>query len=233
MARCRWGGAIVSNKIHEVFMQGPEHAIELFSRQHLFGASARLRRGPRHARSLSRRGPVSSARRNSSAFWKRLSTRSRARPMSSTSGIAASPPESRSCPTRARPVAAASRPSARAFHDHDLVVRVGRRHHRAGARAHRDRRRHRPDGRRRSRRPHAAQLEGFAPMRVGVPKEIKNHEYRVGMTPPRRARADLARPRRLRGDQCGRGHRPCMTRCMSARARRYSRPQTMCSPSPT
>ncbi len=31
-------------------------------------------------------------------------------------------------------------------------------------------------------------------MRVGVPKEIKNNEYRVGMTPRRGARVDVARP---------------------------------------
>ena len=31
-------------------------------------------------------------------------------------------------------------------------------------------------------------------MRIGVPKEIKVHEYRVGLTPASRARARRARP---------------------------------------
>ena len=36
-------------------------------------------------------------------------------------------------------------------------------------------------------------------MRIGVPKEIKVHEYRVGMTPAQRARGGRARPRGARG----------------------------------
>ena len=34
-------------------------------------------------------------------------------------------------------------------------------------------------------------------MKVGVPKEVKNHEYRVAITPDRRARAGRPRPRGL------------------------------------
>ena len=42
-------------------------------------------------------------------------------------------------------------------------------------------------------------------MKVGVPKEVKNHEYRVAITPDRRARAHRARPRGLREKGAGVG----------------------------
>ena len=37
-------------------------------------------------------------------------------------------------------------------------------------------------------------------MKIGVPKEVKNHEYRVAITPGRRARAGRPRPRGVRRD---------------------------------
>ena len=40
-------------------------------------------------------------------------------------------------------------------------------------------------------------------MKVGVPKEVKNHEYRVAITPVGRPRADPARPRRVRREGGG------------------------------
>jgi hypothetical protein len=52
------GGVIVSSEIYSTFMSGPPGAIELFPRIHLLGASARLRRGDRHAAALQGRGPV-------------------------------------------------------------------------------------------------------------------------------------------------------------------------------
>ena len=38
-------------------------------------------------------------------------------------------------------------------------------------------------------------------MRVGVPKEIKSNEYRVGLVPAQRARADPSRPQGARRDR--------------------------------
>ena len=59
-----------------------------------------------------------------------------------------------------------------------------------------------------------------SPMRVGVPKEVKNHEYRVAMTPGRRARARRARSRRLRRDRRRASARRSPTSSTSRPARR-------------
>ena len=60
------GGVIVRKGIHDAFMHGPGARHRVLPRLHLFGASARLRRGARDARPLSRRGPVRARARSSS-----------------------------------------------------------------------------------------------------------------------------------------------------------------------
>ena len=52
------GGVLVRDTIHDAFMSGPEHVGRTGPRLHLFGASAGLRRGSRHARHLPRRKAV-------------------------------------------------------------------------------------------------------------------------------------------------------------------------------
>jgi alanine dehydrogenase len=47
---------------------------------------------------------------------------------------------------------------------------------------------------------HCIRIGKEFPMHIGVPKEIKNHEYRVGLTPRRGARAGAPRPSGQRAD---------------------------------
>ena len=66
-------------------------------------------------------------------------------------------------------------------------------------------------------------------MRVGVPKEIKNHEYRVGLTPGA-AREYVARGHEVLVET---GQAPASrrtTRPMSPPARRSCPPRRRCSP---
>ena len=60
------GGVLVRDTIHDAFMSGPEHAVELTPRLYLFGASAVVRRGTGDARYIPRRKSCSSAPASSS-----------------------------------------------------------------------------------------------------------------------------------------------------------------------
>ena len=70
------------------------------------------------------------------------------------------------------------------------------------------------------RRDNGVTSEGRRLVKVGVPKEVKNHEYRVAITPDRRARAGRSRPpglrragrRRRLGDQRRRSSSPPVPR---------------------
>ena len=57
-------------------------------------------------------------------------------------------------------------------------------------------------------------------VKVGIPREVKNHEYRVAITPGRRARAGQPRPRGLRRDATPASAPPSPTRTTSRPAPR-------------
>ena len=65
-------------------------------------------------------------------------------------------------------------------------------------------------------------------MKVGIPREVKNHEYRVAITPAGRARARPQRPRGLRRVRRRASARRSPTRSSPRRARRSCPPPTTC-----
>ena len=62
------GGVIVRKGIHDAFMKGPEHVVEFFHGYTYSAHPLACAAGARHARSLSRRGPV----RPRQGAWRRL-----------------------------------------------------------------------------------------------------------------------------------------------------------------
>ena len=70
-------------------------------------------------------------------------------------------------------------------------------------------------------------------MKVGVPREVKNHEYRVAITPGGRARAGPRRATRCSSRRARARARRCRTRSSPRRARRSCRPPTTCGARPT
>ena len=65
-------------------------------------------------------------------------------------------------------------------------------------------------------------------MRIGVPKEIKNHEYRVGLTPASVAELVAAGHEVFVETKAGHRHRLAPTAPMRRSARRSSRPRPTC-----
>ena len=159
-------------------MTGPENAIELLARLHLFRPSAGRGGGARDARHLCARG----------------SLRPRQRPRGLLGGRGAQPQGAAAChrPPQFRPrrrhrarSRSPGKPGARAFdvflkcYERGLLDPHHRRHHRAVAAADR-----REGADRRDLRHARRGAEGARPdMLIGVPKEVKTHEYRVGLVP--------------------------------------------------
>ena len=117
------GGVIVRRAHLRRLHDGPRARHRALPRLHLFGASARVRRRARDARPLPGRGAVR-AREGAGAQMGRRAMASRARPTCSTSARSASLAASTSPPSPTPSASAPTRRWRRAFHEHDLVLRI-------------------------------------------------------------------------------------------------------------